>query len=152
MDVFFTTLLKSQLYEYEAFKECILLQQDTSKPTAQDPSPTAQTHPLLPPLLDDFRHVFPNDIPYGLPPPRSIQHKIDLIPGSILPNKPAYRMNPQDTQEIQRQVDELLSKSLIRESLSPCTVDVGHQGCEGLEVGMGMCSANVVWSFLLGAG
>ena len=44
------------------------------------------------------------------------------MPGSILPNKPAYRMNPQETQEIQRQVDELLSKGLIRESLSPCAV------------------------------
>ena len=31
-------------------------------------------------------------------------------------------MNPQETQEIQRQVDDLLSKGLIRESLSPCAV------------------------------
>jgi len=61
-------------------------------------------------------------IPHGLPPKRSIQHKIDLIPGSVLPNKPTYRMNPQETQEIQRQVDDLLTKGLIRESLSPCAV------------------------------
>ena len=47
---------------------------------------------------------------------------MDLIPGSTLPNKPAYRMNPQETQEIQRQVDDLLSKGLIRESLSSCAV------------------------------
>jgi len=31
-------------------------------------------------------------------------------------------MNPQETQEIQRQVDDLLSKGLIRESLSPYAV------------------------------
>jgi len=31
-------------------------------------------------------------------------------------------MNPLETQEVQRQVDELLSKGLIRESLSPCAV------------------------------
>ena len=31
-------------------------------------------------------------------------------------------MNPQETKEIQRQVDDLLSKGLIRESLSPCAV------------------------------
>jgi len=31
-------------------------------------------------------------------------------------------MNPQETQEIQMQVDDLLSKGLIRESLSPCVV------------------------------
>ena len=93
-DVFLTTLLKSQLHEYEAFKEWILLHQEASKPTTQEPIAMAQTHPLLFPLLNNFQHVFPQDIPHGLPPQRSIQHKIDLIPGSILPNKPAYRMNP----------------------------------------------------------
>ena len=115
MDVFLTTLLKSQHHEFETFKDWILLHHEEAEPTAQ-------THPLLTPLLNDFQHVFPQEIPHGLPPQRSIQHKIDLIPGSTLPNKPAYRMNPQETQEIQRQVDDLLSKGLIRESLSPCAV------------------------------
>jgi len=40
----------------------------------------------------------------------------------VLPNKPAYRMNPKDTMETQRQVEELISKGLVRESLSPCAV------------------------------
>ena len=31
-------------------------------------------------------------------------------------------MNPQESQEVQRQVDDLLFKGLIRESLSPCVV------------------------------
>ena len=31
-------------------------------------------------------------------------------------------MNPQETQEVQYQVDDLLAKGLIRESLSPCAV------------------------------
>ena len=112
---FLTTLLKSQHHEFETFKDWILLHHEEAEPTAQ-------AHPLLTPLLNDFQHVFPQEIPHGLPPQRSIQHKIDLIPGSTLPNKPAYRMNPQETQEIQRQVDDLLSKGLIRESLSPCAV------------------------------
>ena len=31
-------------------------------------------------------------------------------------------MNPKETMEIQRQVEELISKGLVRESLSPCVV------------------------------
>nr|GEU43684.1 reverse transcriptase [Tanacetum cinerariifolium] len=69
-----------------------------------------------------YTQVFPTEISPGLPPMRTIQHKIDLILGSILPNKPAYRTNPKETNEIRKQVDDLLQKGLIRESLSPCAV------------------------------
>jgi len=53
-------------------------------------------------LLQTFAHVFPDEIPAGLPPKRDIQHHIDLVPEAVLPNKPAYRMNRKDTEEIQR--------------------------------------------------
>jgi len=49
----------------------------------------------------------------SLPRKRDIQCHIDLIPGSIIPNKPAYRMNPNETIKIQRQVKELMSKGLV---------------------------------------
>jgi len=49
---------------------------------------------------------------------------MDLIPGATLPNKLAYRMNPKATMKVQRQVEELISKGLVRESLSPCAIAI----------------------------
>ena len=74
------------------------------------------------PIMAEFVDVVPEEIPHGLPPMRDIQHQIDLVPGSVLPNKPAHRMSPKEHEELTRQVDELLNKGLIRESKSPCTV------------------------------
>lgn len=75
-------------------------------------------------LLKEFQDVFPDELPHGLPPLRGIEHRIDLIPGAPLPNRAAYRTNPEDTKEIQRQIQDLLAKGYIRESLSPCAVPV----------------------------
>ena len=73
-------------------------------------------------ILEEFVDVVPDEIPHGLPSMRDIQHQIDLIPGSVFPNKPAYRMSPNKHEELKRQVDDLLDKRLIQESKSPCTV------------------------------
>ena len=75
-------------------------------------------------LLQDFKDVFPDEVPSGLPPLRGIEHQIDLMPGAVIPNRPAYRTNPEETKELQRQINELMEKGYIRESLSPCAVPV----------------------------
>jgi hypothetical protein len=52
-------------------------------------------------LLQEYKDVFPTEIPPGLPPLRGIEHQIDLILGATLPNCVAYRTNPEETKEIQ---------------------------------------------------
>ncbi|XP_074303710.1 uncharacterized protein LOC141638206 [Silene latifolia] len=73
-------------------------------------------------LLVEFSDVFPDELPDGLPPKRGIEHQIDLLPGAALPNKPAYRCNPEEAKELQRQVQELIDRGYVKESLSPCAV------------------------------
>ena len=58
-------------------------------------------HPLAQSLLKDFKDVFANDLPPGLPPLRGIKHQIDFLPGTPLPNKLAYRRNPDESKELQ---------------------------------------------------
>ena len=68
--------------------------------------------------------MFPEEIPKGLPHIQGIEHQIDFVPGASIPNRPAYRSNPKDTKELQKQVGELMEKGYVRESTSPCAVSV----------------------------
>ena len=47
---------------------------------------------------------------------------MDLIPEASLPNKVVHRMISAESEELNRHVNELLQKGLIRESLSPCAI------------------------------
>ncbi|KAI4365338.1 hypothetical protein MLD38_021331 [Melastoma candidum] len=73
----------------------------------------ATSHPQAASILEEFKDVFPEELPVELPPMRSIQHQIDLVPGASLPNRPAYRCNPEEAKELQRQVDELVNKGSV---------------------------------------
>ena len=74
-------------------------------------------------LVKEFEDVF-QDPPKGLPPLRGIEHQIDFIPGVSLPNRPAYRTNPIEAKEIQQQVEGLIAKGWVQDSMSPCVMPV----------------------------
>ena len=67
--------------------------------------------------------MFPNDVPSGLPPIRGIEHQIDFVPGATIPNQPAYRSNLKETKELQRRVEELLTKGHERKHGSMCSAN-----------------------------
>jgi hypothetical protein len=75
-------------------------------------------------LLQEFEDVFSEEMPNELPPIRGIEHQIDFVPGVVIPNRTAYKSNPKETKELQKQVKDLMSKGYVRESLSPCVVPV----------------------------
>jgi hypothetical protein len=60
----------------------------------------------------------------SFPPIKSINHHIDLIPGENLPNKKTCILTPQENQEVKIQVEDLLEKVLVKESLSPCAIPI----------------------------
>ena len=60
----------------------------------------------------------PADLP-RVPPDRDIDFCIDLEPGTLPISIPPYRMAPAELTELKAQLQELLSKGLIRPSGSP---------------------------------
>ena len=80
--------------------------------------------PLVEKLLKEFGDVFPSEGPTGLPPFRGIKHQIDFVLGASLPNRPEYKINPEETKEIESQVQELMRKGWVQKSLSPCVVPI----------------------------
>jgi hypothetical protein len=52
-------------------------------------------------LLQEFEDVFLEEIPNCLLPIRGIEHQIDFVPRASIPNRPAYRSNPEESKELQ---------------------------------------------------
>jgi hypothetical protein len=53
-------------------------------------------------VLIEFANLMLEELSLGLLPTRDIQHHIDFVPRSSLTNRPAYRRNPKESEELQR--------------------------------------------------
>nr|GEV16462.1 putative reverse transcriptase domain-containing protein [Tanacetum cinerariifolium] len=69
------------------------------------------------PVIRDFPEVFPKDLP-GLPPPRQVEFRIDLVPGAAPTARAPYRLALSEIRELLEQLRELLEKGFIRLSSS----------------------------------
>lgn len=74
------------------------------------------------PLLNEFKEIVADYLLAGLPPLWSISHHIDLMLGSSFPNKSPHIMTATENEEVNKQVQELLDRGLIKESLSYCVI------------------------------
>src|SRR6202048_1493023 len=70
-------------------------------------------------IISEFKNVFPDDLPSGLPPKREIDHRIELEPGQNPPSRPTYRMSQPEMDELKKQLSELMDKGYVQESKSP---------------------------------
>lgn len=70
-------------------------------------------------LLEEFKDVFPDDLPNGLPPKRSFDFKIILQPLASPQKRPLYKLSQLETEELQKQLADLLEKGFIQPSSSP---------------------------------
>ena len=53
-------------------------------------------------LLKQYANVMPPELPKNLPPRRYIDHKIELLPGTVAPAKAPYRMTPKELTELRK--------------------------------------------------
>ena len=63
--------------------------------------------------------MFLKQLPKGRPPVQEIEFEIKTEPGAVPPNHPPYRLSPKEHEELQAQIEDLLSQGHIRPSYSP---------------------------------
>jgi hypothetical protein len=83
----------------------------------KDPKETVPCPAPASDLLAEFADLFTE--PHGLPPRREFDHKIALILGSRPVNLRPYHYNPEQKDEIERQMAEMLCQGIIQFSTSP---------------------------------
>ena len=75
--------------------------------------------PRVRPLLLEYKDVFPEELPHGLPPKRNVDHKIGVIPGSEPFKRGIYPLSQQQLKVLREELDRLLELRLIKPSISP---------------------------------
>ena len=70
-------------------------------------------------LINEYKDVFPEKLPKGVPPHREVQHVIDVEPGNKPSYRPPYRLGPAEQDELEEQIRDLLAQGFIRPSCSP---------------------------------
>nr|GEV58292.1 putative reverse transcriptase domain-containing protein [Tanacetum cinerariifolium] len=105
----------SKVQEYWAKGYHVFLAQISA--TREDDKPEGKQVKDVP-IVQDFPKVFPENLP-GLPPARSVEFQIDLIPGVAPVARAPYRLAPSEMKGLSKQLHELSDKGFIRPSSLP---------------------------------
>ena len=70
-------------------------------------------------LNEEFKDIFPEKLPPGLPPSRATDHRIDFPEKFRIPAPRLYRVAPAEDGELQKQLKELTDLGYIKEVSSP---------------------------------
>jgi RNase H-like domain found in reverse transcriptase/Reverse transcriptase (RNA-dependent DNA polymerase)/Integrase zinc binding domain/Retroviral aspartyl protease len=70
-------------------------------------------------LVKEFDEVFAESLPYGRPPPRDLEHEINLKEGARPFAGPYYRLAPIEREVVRKTCEDLKSQGKIRDSNSP---------------------------------
>ena len=69
-------------------------------------------------IIQEYRDIFPEQLPKGTPPSRVVEHVINVEPGSKPSYRPPYRLGPAEQDELEEQIRDLLAQGFIRPSCS----------------------------------
>nr|GFB33454.1 putative reverse transcriptase domain-containing protein [Tanacetum cinerariifolium] len=75
------------------------------------------------PVISDFPEVFSEDLP-GLPPPRQVEFRIDLVPGATPMARVPYRLAPSELKELSEQLKELSEKVKVEQYIRGLTKSI----------------------------
>ncbi len=70
-------------------------------------------------VLSKYEDVFPEILPPGLPPERSVEMKIDLESGSNAKLGPIYKLSVLELKEMKKQIQEAISQWLHQTKCQP---------------------------------
>ena len=70
-------------------------------------------------IIHEYRDIFPEQLPKGIPPTRVVEHTINVEPGSKPSYRPPYRLGPAEQDELEEQIRDLLAQGFIQPSCSP---------------------------------
>ncbi|CAI5484175.1 unnamed protein product [Closterium sp. Yama58-4] len=86
---------------------------------AEEEKPSSELPAAVKEVLEQYKDIMPGDLPAGVPPARTHEHKIVEEPGAKPVSRAPYRLSPTELTDMKKQIEYLLDRQLIRPSTSP---------------------------------